>query len=110
MTVSLCKHSFPCQPPLGSIFRPGDCTDCGATYNEVQAELRRQQEALILGSSREGTCPDCQQPHRLFRVQPQDKPWTEIGYEEPVTFLCIACWNSAAEADHANFEALLNAA
>lgn len=109
MTISLCKHSFPVQPPLGSIFRPGDCVRCGDTWNEVQAELQRQEEALILGTSHDGTCPDCGQQRRLLRFQPEDKPWTEIGYEEPVTFLCIDCWNTAADADNANFQALLNA-
>ncbi|MFE9064855.1 hypothetical protein [Streptomyces violaceusniger] len=108
MTVSLCKHSHPVQPPHGSMFRPGACTGCGATWNQVQAELRKQEEALILGTSHDGTCPDCRQPRRLFRFQPQDKPWTPIGYEEPISFLCIGCWNTATEADHASFHALLD--
>ncbi|MGW7688905.1 hypothetical protein ACWGMA_08425 [Streptomyces asiaticus] len=109
MTVSLCKHSHPIQPPLGTIIRPGACSGCGATWNQVQAELRKQEEALILGTSRDGHCPDCRQPRRLFRWQPQDKPWTPIGYEEPVSFLCSGCWNAAADADHAHFHALIDA-
>lgn len=109
MTVSLCKHSFPIQPPLGSLARPGDCSHCGMTWDQVQAELRSQEQALIVGSSRDGNCPDCRQPRRLYRFQPQDKPWTPIGYEEPVGFLCAGCWNNAAEADHAGFHALLDA-
>jgi hypothetical protein len=28
-----CKHSFPCQPPLGSVARPGDCSKCGTSYD-----------------------------------------------------------------------------
>lgn len=109
MTVSLCKHSFPVQPPHGSLARPGDCVGCGITWNQVQAELRKQEEALILGTSRDGQCPNCRHTRRLFRFQPQDKPWTPIGYEEPVTFLCIGCWNNAMDADHSNFHALLDA-
>jgi hypothetical protein len=31
--VLRCEHSFPCQPPHGSIARPGDCTKCGVTYD-----------------------------------------------------------------------------
>lgn len=108
MNVSLCKHSFPIQPPLGSLARPGNCTSCDTSWNEVQADLQRQSEALIIGTSRDGTCPDCSQPRRLFRYQPQDKPWTPIGYE-PISFLCIDCWNAATEADHADFHALLDA-
>lgn len=103
MTVSLCKHSHPVQPPLGSILRPGDCDRCGMTWNQVQAELQRQEEALIVGTSHDGNCPDCSRPKRLYRFQPDDKPWTPIGYEEPVTFLCADCWNNAAEADNALF-------
>lgn len=109
MTVSFCKHSFPVQPPHGSIIRPGDCPGCGMTWNQSQAELRKQEEALILGTSHDGTCPDCRQPRRLFRFQPQDKPWTDFGYEEPVTFLCMGCWNAATDADHAHFHELLDA-
>jgi hypothetical protein len=103
MKVSLCKHSHPVQPPLGSIFRPGDCTNCGTTWADVQAELQRQEEALIAATAHDGDCPDCSQTRRLYRFQPEDKPWTPIGYEEPVTFLCADCWNRAAEADHAAF-------
>ncbi len=101
--VSLCKHSFPVQPPLGSIFRPGDCDRCGTTWNDVQAELQRQEEALINGTAHEGICPDCGQQRRLIRFQPEDKPWTPIGFEEPVTFLCIDCWNTAADVDNASY-------
>jgi hypothetical protein len=28
-----CEHSFPCQPPLGSIARPGDCSKCGTPHD-----------------------------------------------------------------------------
>ncbi|MCO6011537.1 hypothetical protein NE236_41960 [Actinoallomurus purpureus] len=28
-----CDHSFPCQPPHGSIARPGDCSKCGVPYD-----------------------------------------------------------------------------
>ncbi|MFE5368119.1 hypothetical protein [Streptomyces mirabilis] len=110
MTVSLCKHSHPVQPPLGSMGRPGDCTDCGMTWNQVQAELRKQEEALILGTAHDGKCPHCGQTRRLFRFQPQDKLWTPIGYEEPVTFLCITDWNAAADDDHNTTHALFEQA
>lgn len=101
MTVSLCKHSFPCQPPHGSIFRPGDCTGCGITYSEHEAELLRQEEALIVGSSRDGQCPDCDQTKRLFRWQAPAQPWDEPDVEKPITFLCIDCFNIAVDAHNA---------
>lgn len=110
MNVSLCKHSFPCQPPHGSIFRPGDCTGCGITYSQHEAELRRQEEALIVGSSREGLCPDCSQPCRLFRFQPPAQPWDEPGYEPPVRFLCTNCFNVAADAHNAMVNGLFEEA
>jgi hypothetical protein len=110
MTISLCKHSFPCQPPHGSIFRPGDCTGCGITYNALQAELRKQEQAYIIGTSRDGACPDCHKDRRLFRWQPQEQPWHEIGVELPVTFVCIDCWNAATTADNALAAALFEEA
>jgi hypothetical protein len=99
--VSLCKHSFPCQPPHGSIVRPGDCVHCGATWDAVQAERQRQEEALLVGSSRDGNCPNCGQPHRLYRFQPPAQPWHEPGDEMPVTFLCTGCFNAAVDAHNA---------
>lgn len=110
MTVSLCRHSFPCQPPLGTLAHPGDCTGCGATWQQVQAELRKQEEALIIGSSRDGRCRHCGQTRRLFRFQPFDKPWSPPGYEEPISFLCIDGWNEATDADHARYHALVEEA
>lgn len=101
MTVSLCKHSHPLQPPLGSILRPGDCTRCGMTWNQVQAELQRQEEALIVNTAHEGTCPVCAKQRRLYRFQAPDQPWTPIGYEEPVSFLCVDCYNAAADEHNA---------
>ncbi|MGW4834709.1 hypothetical protein [Streptomyces globisporus] len=106
-TVSLCKHRFPIQPPLGSLGRPGNCSSCGATWDAVQAELQRQAESLIVSSSRDGNCPDCTRRRRLFRYQPFDKPWTPVGYEEPVTFLCTDCWNTATDTDREGCRALL---
>lgn len=97
MKVSLCKHSFPCQPPHGSIFRPGPC-ECGLTYTEHEAELQRQEEALIVGSSYDGQCPDCDRQKRLFRWQPPAQPWDEPDYEPPVTFLCTDDYNAAVDA------------
>ncbi|MFJ5973568.1 hypothetical protein [Streptomyces sp. NPDC093060] len=110
MTISLCKHSFPCQPPHGSIFRPGDCTGCGITYNDHQAELTHQEEALIVGSSYDGQCPDCTRTRRLFRFQPPAQPWDEPGTEKPVTFHCIDCWNATADAHDAMVNAVFEEA
>lgn len=110
MNVSLCKHSFPCQPPHGSIIRPGNCVGCGITYDQHQAELIRQEEALIVGSSYDGQCPDCDQQTRLFRWQAPAQPWDEPGVEKPVTFLCTACYNTAVDAENALVNALFNAA
>ena len=110
MTVSLCKHSFPCQPPHGSIFRPGDCAGCGITYSQHEAELQRQEEALIVGSSRDGQCPDCNRTRRLFRFQPPAQPWNEPDAELPVTFLCVDCWNAAADAHNAMVDAVFEEA
>lgn len=107
MTTSLCKHSFPVQPPHGSLTNPGPCTNCGTPWPDVQAELRRQEEALIVSTSRNGTCPDCRKPRRLFRWQPQDRPWHPVDHEQPVGFLCINCWNDATNADQALAEALI---
>ncbi|NEB92387.1 hypothetical protein [Streptomyces bauhiniae] len=107
--VSLCKHSFPCNPPHGSIFRPGPC-DCGITYDEHQAELLRQEEALIVGSSREGQCPDCGQHKQLFRWQAPDQPWDEFGVEKPTKFLCMGCYNTAADAHNALVDSLFEEA
>lgn len=106
-TVSLCKHRFPIQPPLGSFGRPGDCSSCSATWDAVQAELQRQSEALTVGSSRDGNCPHCTQYRRLFRFQPCDKPWTAVDYEEPVTFLCMNCRNTASDMDREGYLTLL---
>ncbi|GGU84545.1 hypothetical protein GCM10010275_19500 [Streptomyces litmocidini] len=103
MTVSLCHHSHIVLPPHGSIFHPSDCTRCGMTWDAIQTELRRQEEALIAGTARDGSCPNCSRQKRLYRFQPSDKPWTPIGYEEPVSFLCVDCWNDAAQADNDMF-------
>ncbi|MER7507020.1 hypothetical protein ABTX82_01525 [Streptomyces lavendulae] len=96
MTVSLCKHSHPVQPPVGTILRPGPCTDCGITWDEVQDEVRRQEDALINGTAHEGTCPDCGQHRTLLRFQPPSQPWEPFDYEPPVSFLCLDCYNAAA--------------
>jgi predicted Zn-ribbon and HTH transcriptional regulator len=99
--VSLCKHSFPCQPPHGSMLRPGHCVGCGITFRDNEAELRRQEEALIVGSSRDGHCPDCGHTRRLFRFQPPAQPWHSPDEEMPVSFLCMGCYNGAADAHNA---------
>ena len=108
--TSLCKHSFPCQPPHGSIFRPGPCIGCGITYADREAELLRQEEALIVGTSHDGQCPDCDQHKRLFRFQPPAQPWHDLDVEMPVTFLCIDCYNTAVDANNAMVSSLFAAA
>jgi hypothetical protein len=108
MTVSLCHHSHIVLPPHGSIFNPGPCTNCGITWDQVQDEIRRQEEALILGTAHDGTCPDCSQQRRLFRFQPPARPWHDFDYEPPVTFLCLRCWNNAADAEDQAADALIN--
>jgi hypothetical protein len=44
-----CDHRHPCQPPHGSIARPGDCSKCGAPYGStpVSDELREPLAALL---------------------------------------------------------------
>lgn len=109
MTISLCKHSFCVLPPRGSIFNPGDCDGCGITYAACERELLRQQEALILGTARDGQCPDCRQSRRLFRYQPEARPWHSPDYQPPITYLCMSCWNAATNADNALYEGILAA-
>ncbi|MFB7500093.1 hypothetical protein ACFC09_36340 [Streptomyces sp. NPDC056161] len=95
--VSLCKHSFPIQPPHGSIVRPGPC-DCGLTYEQVQDELRRQAETLIANTAHDGTCEACNRERRVYRFQPEEQPWHPIGAVMPVSWLCLDCWNDSAQA------------
>ncbi|MGW4050853.1 hypothetical protein ACWENA_08465 [Streptomyces sp. NPDC004779] len=107
MTVSLCKHSHPIQPPHGSFSHPGDCTSCGITWDAVQDELRQQEQAIIQGTSRTGTCPDCQQERTLLRFQPPAQPWDPFDFEPPVSFLCLDCYNTAAVAYNESIASLL---
>jgi hypothetical protein len=107
--VSLCKHSFIVLPPHGSIFRPGPC-DCGLTYEQHQADLLAQEEALIVGSSRDGQCPGCGHSRRLFRFQPPAQPWHEPDYEPPVSFLCNDCFNAAADTHNADLASIFEEA
>ncbi|MBZ6102787.1 hypothetical protein ACH4NO_18465 [Streptomyces olivaceus] len=101
MKISLCKHRFPIVAPGGSLFHPGDCSRCGITYRDHETELRRQEEALIVGSSRYGKCPDCGHNRRLFRFQPPAQPWHSPDEEMPVSFLCMGCYNTAADTHNA---------
>lgn len=110
MTISLCKHSHPVQPPAGTVLRPGPCTGCGITWNQVQDELRRQEDALINGTAHEGTCPDCGETRTLLRFQTPAQPWDDFDYEPPVSFLCIGCYNTAAVAFNEATAALFRAA
>jgi hypothetical protein len=94
MVISLCKHSFPVQPPAGSLARPGDCA-CGLTFLEAQAELDRQAMLLRVCTAHDGTCEGCRQPRFLFRYQPEQQPWEPD--EPPARWLCTPCWSRARE-------------
>ncbi|WP_062215680.1 hypothetical protein [Streptomyces sp. NBRC 109706] len=107
MTVSLCKHSFPIQPPHGSIVRPGPCVGCGITWDDCQADLARQEAALIDGSSHDGQCGHCDQTRRLYRWQPLRQPWDEPDYEPPITWLCAAGYDAATQAYNADIAAAM---
>jgi hypothetical protein len=57
------EHSFPIQPPHGSLTAPGDC-DCGATYSGPPVTLTAsgdcepcQGTGLNIGLP--GQCPEC---------------------------------------------------
>ncbi|RYJ29385.1 hypothetical protein CU044_2126 [Streptomyces sp. L-9-10] len=93
MTSSLCKHSFPVQAPGGSLFRPGDCTGCGVTWDAVQDELQRQADIIRVRTAHEGKCHYCGRPRMLFSYQRGPQPWDEA--EPPVRWLCIPCWGDA---------------
>jgi DNA-directed RNA polymerase subunit RPC12/RpoP len=108
MTVSLCKHRFSLVAPGGSLFHPSDCIRCGITWEDSQKELQRQKHALILGTSHDGDCPDCNHRRRLFRFQAPGRPWHDFDYEPPVRFLCMSCWNAAADADEKAADDLVN--
>ncbi|MGW5616227.1 hypothetical protein [Streptomyces sp. NPDC003877] len=95
MTVSLCKHSFPIQPPHGTLTNPGNCARCGATWADVQAELDRQENALRLGTAHHGPCTWCHQPRIVFRYVREQQPWES---EEPaVVWLCTRDWSRARQ-------------
>ncbi|MFF1284369.1 hypothetical protein ACFVY4_26955 [Streptomyces sp. NPDC058299] len=103
MTLSLCKHSFPVQPPAGSIVHPGDCTGCGITYLDRQAELDAQEERVRLGTAARGRCEGCRIPDRmLFTLVPEPRPWHGFGDDAPANLrLCTPCWSAAKQADEA---------
>lgn len=97
MKVSLCKHSFPVQPPLGSLANPGDCTGCGTPWADVQAELDRQEILLRLGTAHEGTCAQCGQKRIVFRYVREQQPWDQ---EPPkVLWFCAKDWSTARETE-----------
>lgn len=67
----------------------------------MQAELRRQEEALIAGTAHDGACPHCGQTRRLFRYQPPVQPWHSPDYTPPARWLCVDGWNASADQDNA---------
>ncbi|CAM5249644.1 hypothetical protein SGLAM104S_01593 [Streptomyces glaucescens] len=95
MTVSLCKHSFPVQPPHGSLAHPGNCVGCGTTWADVQAELDRQENALRLGTAHEARCAWCSQKRIVFRYVREQQPWEPD--EPPVIWLCARDWSRARQ-------------
>jgi hypothetical protein len=97
VTVSLCKHRFPLQPPHGSLAYPGNCIGCGTTWDAVQEELQRQQDTIRMRTAHEGPCGYCGKKRMLFSYQREQQPWDET--EPPVRWLCIPCWGSAQEVE-----------
>lgn len=97
MTVSLCKHAFPIQPPHGSLARPGDCSRCGATWQTVQEELWRQEDTIRMRTAHEGQCGSCGKTRMVFGYQREQRPWDET--EPPMRWLCIPCWGQAKTAE-----------
>lgn len=95
MKISLCKHSFPIQPPLGSLTNPGNCTGCDTSWADAQAELDRQEMLLRLGTAHEATCAWCNQRRIVFRYAREQQPWDE--QEPPVIWLCARDWSRARE-------------
>ncbi|MFJ4624274.1 hypothetical protein [Streptomyces sp. NPDC088812] len=95
MTVSLCKHSHPVQPPHGSIVNPGNCAGCGTSWADVQLELDRQEMLLRLGTAHENACAWCKQTRTVFRYVREQQPWDEA--EPPVIWLCARDWSRARE-------------
>lgn len=99
MTVSLCKHSFPVQPPHGTLANPGPCAGCGITWATVQAELDRQENALRLGTAHESICTWCHQRRVVFRYVREQQPWDE--QTPPVLWLCARDWSRARQNEEA---------
>lgn len=95
MTVSLCKHGFPVQPPHGSLAHPGNCSGCGISWAEAQAELDRQEMLLRLGTAHEGICGWCNQRRILFRYQREQQPWDQEA--APLLWFCARDWSAARQ-------------
>ncbi|NJQ04241.1 hypothetical protein [Streptomyces lonarensis] len=109
MTISLCKHSFSVLQPY-SLFRPSPCIHCNLTHADREEELQQQKLALIHGTAHDGKCGHCGQTRRLYRWQPAEQPWHEVGVELPVSFLCIEGWNAAEEQQALEVNAIFVAA
>lgn len=97
MKISFCKHRFPVQPPAGSMFIPGECTGCGTSWADVQAELDRQEVLVRLGTAHEAVCAWCSQKRIVFRYAREQQPWDE--QEPPVIWLCARDWSRARETE-----------
>ncbi|MEV8396317.1 hypothetical protein [Streptomyces niveus] len=93
MTISLCKHRFPIQPPHGSLGAPGDCTGCGTTWDTIQDELQKQTDTIRMRTAHEGQCHHCGKTRMVFSYQREQQPWEQD--EPPVLWLCIPDWGQA---------------
>ncbi|MBP5896366.1 hypothetical protein [Streptomyces scabiei] len=93
MRLSLCKHAFPVQPPLGSLAHPGDCTGCGMTHDAHNLVLEEQEGRHRIATAARGRCEMCCLPGRmLFTFTPDPGPWDgDVGSHR----LCTPCWSAA---------------
>lgn len=98
VSVSFCKHSFPVQPPHGSLAHPGNCA-CGITFAKAQAELDQQAMRQRLATAHEGVCQGCGQTRLLFIYQPEQQPWDAT--EPAPRWLCTPDWSKAREREEA---------
>lgn len=65
-TTLRCDHSFPCQPPHGSIARPGACSKCGVHFldaldvpDALTESLAKLLEGVADGLEAYGPTDDC---------------------------------------------------
>lgn len=95
MTVSLCKHGFPVQPPHGSLAHPGPCSGCGLTWDDCQRELEEQETRVRAGTAAPGRCEHCGLNRTLFAFTEPARPWTD---QQATARLCVPCWSDRQQA------------